>query len=36
MGNYNFRKDLSTAKNTEQEIAQLLLDKYGAIVKEIS
>jgi len=34
MGNYNFRKDLSTAKNTEQEIAQLLLYKYGAIVKE--
>ena len=34
MGNYNFRKDLSTAKNTEQEVARLLLDKYGAIVKE--
>ena len=30
LGNYNFKRDLAVAKKTEQKIAELLTEKYGA------
>ncbi len=32
MGNYNFRQDLKTAKETENDVANILITKYGATI----
>jgi hypothetical protein len=36
MGSYNFEQDLTKAKKTEQQIADLLHTKYGFLILEIS
>lgn len=34
MGNYNFRKDMAVAKETEKDVASLLIELYGAEIKD--
>lgn len=36
MGNYNFKKDLKTAKVTEEEVANLLVEKYNAEILDLN